>query len=174
MKKTILAVTFLIIALPALSRPYLKLEARAIAWSKSTYHEALQRLQLQKIPTQATYQEMMDSAADRYGIPRQLISAVASVESNLNPNDISPMGARGLLQVVPKYWGTFCEVLPEELFIPEINISCGARILALHYRETRSIPETLCLYNSGRKCGENSPRETKEYLVKVLGNLKLL
>jgi len=58
----------------------------------------------------------------------RLLSAVARVESNYNPNARSWAGARGLMQVMP---GTARGhgVNPEMLYDPEVNVRLGAQIL---------------------------------------------
>lgn len=121
----------------------------------------------------ASYKQMMEESARAYGVPVQLIHAVALTESNMNPEAISPVGARGIMQVM-HFWTKKCGLnSPQELFIAKNNIECGVYILSKNLKEAGNTADALCMYNSGRKCSDNSPAETKGYLVKVLKNLNL-
>lgn len=60
-----------------------------------------------------------------------LIVAVISIESRFNPISQSPMGAQGLMQIIPRYHQ---EKLPKDagsraFFDPVTNVQIGARIL---------------------------------------------
>ena len=55
-----------------------------------------------KLSNMKSYQsDMMESLADKYSVPANLLKSLATVESSWNPNAISPVGARGLFQVMP-------------------------------------------------------------------------
>ena len=45
--------------------------------------------------------ELADAAADRYGLPRQLVRSVMAAESGFQPLAVSPKGAIGLMQLMP-------------------------------------------------------------------------
>ncbi|CAI6077854.1 lytic transglycosylase domain-containing protein [Cohnella sp. JJ-181] len=47
------------------------------------------------------YQEEIQSNADRYAIDPRLIAAVIRVESNFEPDAVSPKGAIGIMQIMP-------------------------------------------------------------------------
>ena len=49
----------------------------------------------------APYTREIREAAERYGVPEGLISAVIRVESGFNSRAISRKGARGLMQLMP-------------------------------------------------------------------------
>jgi len=75
-------------------------------------------------------------AADEVGLDPLLLLAVISVESRFNPYAQSALGAKGLMQIIPKYhrdefaaFGGDAAVLD-----PEANVLVGARILR-HYVE---------------------------------------
>ncbi|MFC3802562.1 lytic transglycosylase domain-containing protein [Cohnella sp. GCM10012308] len=47
------------------------------------------------------YQKEIQSNADRYAVDPRLIAAVIRVESNFEPNAVSPKGAIGIMQIMP-------------------------------------------------------------------------
>lgn len=56
----------------------------------------------------------------------RLVAADVIVESGCNPNAVSPHGAIGVMQVMPKIWKVPVEVLVD----PDENLKIGTRILA--------------------------------------------
>jgi soluble lytic murein transglycosylase-like protein len=64
--------------------------------------------------------------APTFNIDPNLAMAVAHTESSFRPNVIGPVGEVGIFQVRPE----FSEYTAEELFIPEINVLEGLRILS--------------------------------------------
>lgn len=103
-------------------------------------------------------QEWLDAvgeAADLYGLPEEVLTALITQESNWDPSAVSPKGAVGLTQVLP---ATAAEMLPGYskqgiatlLQDPIHQISLGARHLSgLRDRLEGSLPEALAVYNSG-------------------------
>jgi soluble lytic murein transglycosylase-like protein len=83
------------------------------------------------------------------GLDPLLILAVAAVESRFNPIAESLVGARGLMQVVPKHHqDKLSEHGGEEALLdPTINIALGARILKEYIRRTGSLEAGLQFYN---------------------------
>jgi len=64
-------------------------------------------------------------ASDATGVPAKLIAGVMRLESNGNPNIISPAGARGLMQIMPE--GLIGQGIPESRWHdPATNIRAGA------------------------------------------------
>jgi soluble lytic murein transglycosylase-like protein len=88
------------------------------------------------------------AAATEIGVDPLLILAVMAVESSLNPIAESGYGARGLMQVVPRfhlekvasYGGA------DALLEPDVNIRVGAEILKEYIRRTGSLEGGLQLY----------------------------
>lgn len=83
------------------------------------------------------------------GLDPLLILAVVAVESRFNPIAESLVGARGLMQVVPKHHqDKLSEHGGEEALLdPMINIALGARILKEYIRRTGSLEAGLQFYN---------------------------
>jgi soluble lytic murein transglycosylase-like protein len=75
-------------------------------------------------------------AGKRHHVDPVLILAVMAIESRYNPVAESVVGAKGLMQIIPKY---HLEKLldhggEEALLDPEVNIHVGAQILREYYR----------------------------------------
>jgi hypothetical protein len=88
-------------------------------------------------------------ASEHIGIDPVLVLAVIAVESSFNPNAESHAGAKGLMQVVPRYHE---EKLEEHggsgaVFDPMINILVGTRILEQYIRDTGGLKAGLQRYN---------------------------
>jgi hypothetical protein len=77
-----------------------------------------------------------------------LIIAVIAVESRFNPIAESRAGAKGLMQIIPKYHGDKLEEFggEEAVFEPEANIHVGARILKEYLRRTGNLGIALQMY----------------------------
>jgi soluble lytic murein transglycosylase-like protein len=77
-----------------------------------------------------------------------LIIAVISVESRFNPIAESGAGAKGLMQIIPKYHGDKLEEFGGEqaVFNPEANIEVGSQILREYIRRTGNVNIALQMY----------------------------
>ena len=87
-------------------------------------------------------------AGAQYAVDPLLILAVMAIESRYNPVAESSMGARGLMQVIPKY---HLEKLLDHggepaLLEPEVNIVVGAQILREYQRRFRDTETALQMY----------------------------
>ena len=87
--------------------------------------------------------------ARQVGLDPFLVLAVISVESRFNPIAESVMGAKGLMQIIPKYHRDKLDELGGEgaVLDPETNIEVGARILQEYVYRTGSLEAGLQLYN---------------------------
>ena len=94
-----------------------------------------------------------------------LILAVISVESRFNPIAESVMGAKGLMQVIPRFHLDKFGPLGGEkaAFDPEANIMVGASILKEYIRRTGDLADALQLY-----VGATSEENENGYSVKVI------
>lgn len=102
------------------------------------------------------HKEVMFHYAREYGVDPYLVAAVIRVESKYYPQALSPMGARGLMQVMPETGAWVAEQLgledfePEQLFDPETNIRIGTWYLANLKQEFGDLTFALAAYNGGR------------------------
>ena len=90
-----------------------------------------------------------DRAAAEVGLDPLLVLAVISIESRFNPIAESAMGAKGLMQIIPKYHRAKLDELGGEdsVLDPESNILLGARILQEYERRTGTLEAGLQFYN---------------------------
>jgi len=91
-------------------------------------------------------------AATRHRLDPLLILAVVAVESRFNPIAESGAGAKGLMQVIPKY---HLEKLEEHggeeaVLDPETNVLVGAAILREYLNRTGDLTAALQMYNGSR------------------------
>lgn len=101
-------------------------------------------------PARDRYVTYVAEAALRFGIPTAWIRAVMRVESNGDRRAVSPKGALGLMQLMPKTWADMRARygLGRDPFDPHDNILAGAAFLReLHDRY--GSPGFLAAYNAG-------------------------
>lgn len=113
--------------------------------------------------------DVVSRASRRYGVEVGLIKAVIKAESNFNPNAVSRVGARGLMQLMP---ATARGLGVTDSFDPEQNVMAGTKFLRdLLARYDGNVDKALAAYNWGPGNVDRKPhllpRETREYLVKV-------
>ena len=121
------------------------------------------------------YDHLIAEAAARYDLNPALIKAVIRTESSFNPTVVSPVGAQGLMQLMPALASDMGVVNP---FDPRENIMGGSRYLRQLLDATRgNIPLTLASYNAGpgtvaRYKGIPPFRETRNYVRKITALLE--
>jgi soluble lytic murein transglycosylase-like protein len=88
-------------------------------------------------------------AAAEVGLDPLLVLAVIAIESRFNPIAESGMGAKGLMQIIPKYHLDKLHQAggEEAVFDPESNIHVGARILQEYVHRTGTLVAGLQYYN---------------------------
>lgn len=110
-------------------------------------------------------------AAERHGINPALVEAVIRIESAFNPWAVSPKGAQGLMQLMPR---TAYALGVRDSFNPRQNIEGGVRHLRyLLDRYPGNIPLALAAYNAGEGAvdyygGIPPYTETRQYVQKIL------
>ena len=87
-------------------------------------------------------------AAEQHRLDALLVLAVMAIESRYNPVAESVMGAKGLMQVIPKYHQEklFDHGGEHALLEPEVNIQVGAQILREYQRRFRDLETALQMY----------------------------
>ncbi|MFW1952265.1 lytic transglycosylase domain-containing protein [Acinetobacter beijerinckii] len=89
---------------------------------------------------------MILQSAESYNISPHLLAALIRQESSYIANSRSSADAVGLTQVRPKFWQQTCS---GNLYDEQININCGAYILAKYYQATGDWFKALGYYNVG-------------------------
>lgn len=91
---------------------------------------------------------VVDYEAHRAGLEPSLVLAVIEVESRFHPNAVSPVQARGLMQVMPFWTKSIGDGRVKSLHDARINIRYGCVILR-HYldQEHGSMVRALARYN---------------------------
>ena len=109
-------------------------------------------------------------AAGETGLDPLLVLAVISIESRFNPIAESVMGAKGLMQIIPRYHlARLKEHGGEEaVFDPESNILVGAKILQEYVYRTGALETGLQSYNGA------SRDESGQYALRVLAERERL
>lgn len=118
------------------------------------------------------YASLIDEASAEFGVPKPLIAAVIMAESAFDPLAISPMGAMGLMQLMPDTWKALGG--SGSPFNPRNNIRMGAKYLGELLGMFRgNLRLVLAAYNAGpgaviKSGGVPSHRETRRYVPRVL------
>ena len=116
------------------------------------------------------FDQMIRQAAQQHGVSEGLIKAVMHTESGFNINARSPVGAQGLMQLMP---ATARRFNVSNAYDPQQNIFGGARYLSwLLKRFNGDTRLAIAAYNAGEgnidKYGGIPPfRETQDYVRRV-------
>jgi soluble lytic murein transglycosylase-like protein len=133
--------------------------------SKAPNYQALNRAF-----TQQDIDAAIDEAAARHHVDPSLVRSVVKVESNFNPNAVSPKGAMGLMQLMPSTARSLNVANPID---PAQNVDAGVR----HLRKLLdsyggNVSLSLAAYNAGsgavaRSAGVPHFRETQDYVRRI-------
>jgi len=94
-----------------------------------------------------TLQVYVDTAAEEYGVPADLINAIIHSESSFDPEKVSDRGAVGLMQLMPKVAKAMGVTDPLD---PVQNIRGGAKYLSQLLEKYRGNQEqALAAYHGG-------------------------
>lgn len=123
----------------------------------------------------AEFDPIISSLCSEYGVDRSLVKAVIHAESGYNPNAVSPKGAKGLMQLMPK---TAQGLKVSNSFDPKDNIRGGIKYLRFLLDTFKGdVTLTLAAYNAGlsrvSQYGGVPPfEETRNYISRVLSYQK--
>lgn len=127
-----------------------------------------------------SYDDLIQTASAKYGVPVDLIKAVIDTESSFNPNVVSSAGAKGLMQLMD---GTARGLGVSNSFDPAQNIDGGVRYLSYQFKRFDGQEKmALAAYNAGPgrviDLGVSNdqelleklsllPKETQSYITKI-------
>lgn len=137
--------------------------------------------------------ETLIESSKANGLDPVLVASLIRQESNFNPRATSPVGARGLMQLMPPVGRSLARskgidgYTDDSLYDPAINIRLGTAHLSGLFRRTSNIERVLAAYNAGEsrvrrwveKKGSNDPElfteripfvETRDYVRSIVRN----
>jgi soluble lytic murein transglycosylase-like protein len=123
------------------------------------------------VPAPKSLADMVNSASDAHNIDPDLINSVIHAESGFNPHAVSPKGARGLMQLMPK---TATQLGVANSFDPNANVDGGTKYLQeLLERYNYDMVKALAAYNAGPQRvdqyhGVPPYYETRAYVAKIV------
>ena len=117
------------------------------------------------------YDDIIQEMSKKYGVPANLIKGIMHQESHFNPNARSPVGAQGLMQLMPataKRWGV------KNPFDVRQNIEGGTRNLKMLMNMFgNDYDKIIGGYNAGEGNAKTGKMwrfgETRKYIPKVRG-----
>jgi soluble lytic murein transglycosylase-like protein len=119
----------------------------------------------------APHEDLFQKIGKETGLDPRLLKAITAAESRFKIDEISPAGACGLMQLMPR---TAKILAVQDIFNPEQNIRGGARHFRyLMDRFSNNLTLALAAYNAGerpvlRHRGVPPYPETQKYVRKVL------
>ena len=125
------------------------------------------------IPTAmpTSYDSLIREIAERNNVEYALVKAVIKAESDFDRLAVSPKGALGLMQLMPK---TAAAHQVRNVFLPRDNIEGGCRHLRMLLdRYEGNLTLAIAAYNAGTQRVEEAGgvppiQETREYVARVL------
>ena len=104
-----------------------------------------------------------EAAAKRTGVPKEVLSAIRLHGEKSNADEVSPVGARGVYQFMPKTERLFFEKYGVSAYSndPAEQATAAAYHLKESYSRTKDWGRAAAGYNGGM-AGEKNPRFTKE------------
>jgi hypothetical protein len=108
------------------------------------------------------------AADQKFGFPPGTMEAIARVESNNNPNAVSPKGAQGIFQIMPATQRNPGFGLQQ--LNPNSAEDAGSYLAKMRDLSGGDLQQAIAKYNAGPAGNLNNP-ETTNYVNKVLSNI---
>ncbi|MBR3880810.1 MAG: lytic transglycosylase domain-containing protein [Mailhella sp.] len=124
-------------------------------------------------PPTKEWKRIIRKAAKVYGLPEALITSVIRTESAFQAHALSPKGAQGAMQIMPRTQEELGLVDP---FDPEANVMAGCAYLKRQLDRFGSLELALAAYNAGpanvmKYQGVPPFEETRDYIKRVTAHL---
>ncbi len=142
---------------------------------RSVFHEEMRRINAairrDFFANAVPFGDIIHAKAQKYDVDPALVAAVMETESKFRTRARSQVGARGLMQLMPR---TGRWLGAGNLYDPEQNVEAGTKYLSyLNQRFDGNLKNTIAAYNAGegnvrRYQGIPPFRETRSYVKKVL------
>lgn len=115
---------------------------------------SLALITMKTVDTKVKYIDIIDKYSKQYNSDPLMIAAIIKVESDFDTDAVSPMNAKGLMQIVPDTGKWISERLKEEyhddkLHDPDYNIHLGAYYYEYLYEHFGDVEIALAAYNGG-------------------------
>lgn len=130
-------------------------------------------IQPQDLMPAFSYSDIVYPVSLRHNVDWRLVAAVIQAESGFNPDAVSPVGARGLMQLMPATAADYGVTL-KTIHDPEANVEAGVKHLKMLSRLYEGdIPLIAAAYNAGQGTvakfdGIPPFEETVTYVERVL------
>ena len=142
---------------------------------RSVFHEEMQRInhaiRRDFFANAVPFGGIIHDKAQKYAVDPALVAAVVETESRFKTRARSQVGARGLMQLMPR---TGRWLGANNLYDPEQNVEAGTKYLSyLAQRFDGNLKKTIAAYNAGegnvrRYKGVPPFRETRSYVNQVM------
>lgn len=170
--------------------------SRAIALGLEAERKGVRDARTYRLIYPVLHREALVAAARRANLDPALVAALVRQESSFNPRAISPVGARGLMQLMPSVGRAIARsrdypLWDDALLLqPTVSFDLGTTHLAGDLRKHRDLTRALAAYNAGasrvtrwaRKRGVDDPEvfaeripyvETRDYVRIVQRNVSM-
>lgn len=101
------------------------------------------------------YYKQIQAVAKKYKVAPELIAGIVRIESNFDRYCVSPVGAVGLMQLMPSTARGVARSMGlahYDLYDPETNLELGTRYMTILLKQFDGhIPTALSYYNAGRR-----------------------
>jgi soluble lytic murein transglycosylase-like protein len=166
---------------------------RSITLGRKAVNDIAANAQNYRLVYPVLARETLISSSKENGLDPVLVASLIRQESNFNPRATSPVGARGLMQVMPSVGRTIASskrmsgYTDSLLWDPVVNIKLGTAHLSGLFRKTSNVEHVLAAYNAGesrvarwsKKTGADDPEvfieripffETRDYVRSIIRN----